>query len=89
MIPFSEVWERIAENAGKVFYTKRRLKFTFRVNEDTVITDRMEHPLTRKDVMAAYRHVPLEGPRELTGLVRGESYVWAILHDRRIRQKDW
>jgi hypothetical protein len=89
MIPFSEVWDRITNNAGKVFYTKRRLKFTYTVNEDTLTTDRIEHPLTRKEVMAAYRHVPLEGPGELSGLVRGQSYIWAILHDKRIRQTDW
>jgi hypothetical protein len=39
--------------------------------------------------MSAYRHVPLEGPGELAGLVRGQSYIWAILHDTRIRKKDW
>jgi len=89
MISFSEVWDRIVKSAGKVFYTKRQLKFTYEVKEDTLITDRTEHPLTRREIMAAYRHVPLEGSGELTGLVRGESYIWAILHDKRIRQNDW
>ncbi|MFX1318136.1 MAG: hypothetical protein ACFE9D_12545 [Promethearchaeota archaeon] len=89
MIPFSEVWERIAKNAGKVFYTKKRIKFTYTVNEDTLITNRIDYILTRNEVMAAFRHVPLGGPSELSGLVRGPSYIWAILHDKRIRQKDW
>ena len=89
MIPFSEVWERIAENAGKVFYTKKRLKFTYSLNEDTLITNQTKYPLTRREVMAAFRHVPLKGPGELTGLVHGKDYIWAILHDKRIRQQDW
>ena len=89
MIQFSEVWERIILNGGKVFYTKKGLKFTYAV-EGTILTiDRTKYPLTRKEIMSAYRHVPLEGPGALTGLVRGQSYIWAILHDNRIRKKDW
>ncbi len=89
MIPFSEVWERIIQNAKKVFYTKKGLKFTYAIQGKTLTTDRTQYPLTQKDVMSAFRHVPLEGPGELTGLVRGQSYIWAILHDTRIRKKDW
>ncbi len=89
MIPFSEVWERIIKNARKVFYTKKKLKFTYTVQENNLITNRSRYYLTRKDIMSAYRHVPLERPGELAGLVRGQSYIWAILHDKRIRKKDW
>ncbi|MHA2405786.1 MAG: hypothetical protein ACXACH_03425 [Candidatus Hermodarchaeia archaeon] len=89
MIPFSEVWERITQNAKKVFYTKKGLKFTYAVQGNSLTIDRTKYPLTWKDVMSAYRHVPLEGPGELAGLVRGQSYIWAILHDNRIRKKDW
>jgi hypothetical protein len=89
MIPFSDVWDRIVKNTGKVFYTKKGLKFTYIVQENALTTDRTKYPLTRKDFMSAYRHVPLEGPGELAGLVRGQSYIWAILHDTRIRKKDW
>jgi len=89
MISFSEVWERIINNAGKVFYTKMGLKFTYAVQENGLLTNRTEYQLTRKDVMSAYRHVPLEGPGEIAGLVRGQSYIWAILHDKRIRKTDW
>ena len=89
MIPFSEVWERIINNAGKVFYTKKALKFTYTIQENTLITNRTKYHITRTDVMSAYRHVPFEGPGEITGLVRGQSYIWAILHDKRIRKQDW
>lgn len=89
MIPFSDVWKRIVLNGGKVFYTKMGLKFKYRINENSLLVDRVDYPLTRKDIMAAFRHVPLEGPGELTGLVRAQSYIWAILHDKRIRLTDW
>ena len=89
MIPFSEVWERIIQNAGKVFYTKKGLRFTYTVQTNAIITNRVKYPLTRKEIMSAYRHVPLEGPGEITGLVRGQCYIWSILHDKRIRKQDW
>jgi hypothetical protein len=89
MIPFSEVWDRIINNTGKVFYTKKRLKFTYAVQINSLVTNRTKYPLTQKDIMSAFRHVPLEGPGEIAGLVRGQSYIWAILHDKRIRKKDW
>ncbi|MFX1510689.1 MAG: hypothetical protein ACFFBR_10330 [Promethearchaeota archaeon] len=89
MIPFSDVWQRIILNGGKVFYTKRGLKFKYRVQNDLLRIDRVDYHLTRKDIMSAFRHVPLGGPGELTGLVRGQGYIWAILHDKRIRLTDW
>ncbi len=89
MIPFSDVWQRIMLNEGKVFYTKRGLKFKYHVQEHTLLIDRLDYSLTRKNLMSAFRHVPLEGPGELIGLVRGQSYIWAILHDKRIRLNDW
>ncbi|MFX1577296.1 MAG: hypothetical protein ACFFCF_08975 [Promethearchaeota archaeon] len=89
MIPFSEVWERILLNQGKVFYTKKRLKFTYTIQGNALITNRTKYPLIRKDIMSAHHHVPLTGPGELDGLVRGQSYIWAILHDKRIRKNDW
>lgn len=89
MLPFSEVWNRIKEQAGKVFYTKKGLKFTYTIQGTTLIPSRSNSPLSRKDIMSAYRHIPLDGPGEITGLVRGPSYIWAILHDKRIRKTDW
>jgi hypothetical protein len=89
MIPFSDVWQRIILNGGKVFYTKRMLKFKYQVKQNAVLIDRVEYTLTRKDFMSAFRHVPLEGPGELIGLVHGQNYIWAILHDKRIRMNDW
>ena len=89
MIPFSEVWDRIVKSTGKVFYTKKGLKFSYAVEGSVLALDRTKYPLTMKDIMSAYRHVPLDGPGELAGLVRGQSYIWAILHDNRIRKKDW
>jgi hypothetical protein len=30
--------------------------------------------------------LPINGPGEIGEIVRGPSYVWAILHDRRISE---
>jgi len=31
----------------------------------------------------------LNGPGDITSTIRGAAYVWAILHDPRIRNADW
>jgi hypothetical protein len=40
-----------------------------------------------KNVAKAYELAPLSGPGEINKLVRGSSYVYAILHDERISNK--
>lgn len=85
----SAAWARIAAHAGERFATKRGLPFTYVVQRDTLITDRTEYPLTKANFERALKIVPFAGPGRINEDVRGPAYVWAILHDSRIRGKDW
>lgn len=35
----------------------------------------------KSDFLKAYRLVPIRGPGKIKDVVRGASYVWAVLHD--------
>lgn len=87
--PFDEVWRRVTEYTGAIFYTKTGYPFTYTVEDDAVKTSRTSYTLYRDQFLKAYNLAPVKGPGEYTNLVRGPSYIWAILHDERIRRKQW
>lgn len=84
--PFEEIWKRIVAHAGAPFETKRRLPFTFRVQGDAVVPSRTDYVLHRSDFETAHGMTPCQGPAALGDRVRGPSYIWAILHDPRVRR---
>jgi len=86
---FEEVWMRLQKRAGEAFFTKTGIRFTYGVEGDRVVLNRINYSLSKSDFMKAYSKVPMEGPSEIASLVRGPSYVWAILHDARISLKAW
>ena len=85
----STVWARISNLAGKRFTTKTGKPFTYTVTNDALVTDRTDYLLGRRNFETALAHVPCGGPGEINQTVRGPSYVWAILHDARVRRSDW
>jgi len=86
---FSAVWSRIVNHVGDGFATKMGLDFTYDVDGDRLVTSRTAYPLSRANFEAAYEHVPFDGPGDISTTIRGPAYVWAILHDPRIRGSDW
>jgi hypothetical protein len=86
---FEDVWVRIQKRAGEAFFTKTGIRFTYRVEGEKVVLNRINYSLSKSDLMKAYLRVPVMGPSEIASLVRGASYVWAILHDARISMKAW
>jgi hypothetical protein len=86
---FEDVWVRIQKRAGEAFFTKTGIRFTYRVEGEKVMLNRINYSLSKGDLMKAYPRVPMKGPSEIASLVRGTSYVWAILHDARISLKAW
>jgi hypothetical protein len=86
---FPVVWARIAAHAGERFSTKTGRPFTYSIERDALITDRTEHPLAKSNFAQALKEVPIDGPGKIAMAVRGPAYVWAILHDCRIRGSDW
>ena len=83
---FDDVWSRILKMSGEVFFTKTGIRFTYNVDGEKVELSRINYDLSKADLRKAYRHFPLKGPSGITSMVRGPSYVWAILHDARISQ---
>jgi hypothetical protein len=85
----SEIWGRIEEHQGEDFVMKRGDTFTYEVSGNTLVTDRrVPYPIQVTQFEKALEMVPVVGPQQLHHL-RGPSYIWAILHDPRIRRKDW
>jgi len=86
---FENVWQRIVEHQGETFKTKTGLPFTYRVEGDKFLQDRTPWTITIQDFEEAFAHVPIDGPGRIGDLVQGSSYVWAVLHDRRISMGKW
>jgi hypothetical protein len=86
MMPtIEEVWGRIEAHAGEVFRQKRGASFTYTVAGGCVRPDRTNRLLPRSDFATALELVPSPTTVPFQRL-QGPSYVWAILHDPRIRR---
>jgi hypothetical protein len=88
MDAFDAAWQRIEAYAGQQFRTKTGLPFTYKVVGSSVVPDRTGYPLHVSNFRAAFDLLPLSGPGQIKTLVRGPAYVYAILTDHRILQKD-
>jgi hypothetical protein len=87
--PFDEVLRRLRTHEGEPFHTITKKAFTYRIHGGLFRTSLTDYAVGMADVERAYRLVPLPGPGAITEIVRGPSYVWAVLHDPRIRRSDW
>jgi hypothetical protein len=83
------VWARLKDAQGQEFQTKTGKLFTFDISGNIFHPSRTEYNISKRDFQKALEVVPLEGPGQISNLVRGSAYVWAVLHDRRIRRGDW
>jgi len=87
--PFEEIWTRIVAHVGEAFYTITGLQFTYEVEADGFYPSRTHYRISRADFERAYQMVPIDGPGKINWIVRGPSYVWAVLHDERISRGEW
>jgi len=87
--PFEEIWSRITVHAGETFHTKTGLKFTYKIKGSGFYPSRTNYRISKTDFRTAYRMVPIDGPGAINEIVRGPSYVWAVLHDQRISVGKW
>lgn len=97
---WEQVWDRICSLQGQRFETKTRRPFSYSVtSKATVWIERdgriINQSLAKSNFTQVYsmmQNGPLIGPAEMKrrairrgeSQVRGPSYVWAILHDRRV-----
>ena len=89
MPDIDEIWRRIQSHAGEAFPLYDRGEITYRVEDNKLFHSGTAPPIYRSTFEQALAQVPLANPGQLGTSVRGPSYVYAILMDRRIRQDDW
>lgn len=76
---FQELWEQIKAHEGQVFHTVRGKELRYTVQGNTIIPSRTRYQLSRADFEKAFQQMPLSGPGQISSLVRGSSYIYAIL----------
>lgn len=88
---FDEIWRRIEANQGEKFFTIGRLDFTYKIvgNGRYLVTSRTRYKIPKSDFEKAFSMVPIPNTTIINKIVRGPSYIWAILHDPKISQGEW
>ena len=89
MPDIDSVWIRIQEHESDEFKTKTGKPFSYEITGNVLNTNRTEYNLPKSDFAKALRCVPIPGPGKISDSVRGSAYIWAILHDARIRKREW
>jgi len=79
------VWHRLKALEGKMFQTKTGKPFTFTIEGAVLRPNRTDYNISKAEFQKALGLVPCNGPGDLNTTVRGPAYVWAILHDPRVR----
>lgn len=85
---FEEVWARIRGYSGETFKQIRGGEFTYESKSGYIVLSRTNHNITKSDFKEACNLVPLNNTVAVQHL-RGPSYIYAILMDKRIRKDDW
>lgn len=85
MLTKDNLWQRIKENEGEVFYTVRdRKAFTYKVLYDCIIVnDKMSLKIHRQMLEELYKLKPKKH-REIKETLFTKSYIISILNDPRI-----
>lgn len=84
-----EIWSRLRSCAGEGFETKTGKAFQYEIDGDVFRPSRTQYNISRAEFRKALALVPFDGPGRINDTVRGPAYVWAVLHDKRIRKQDW
>jgi len=85
---FEDVWQAIREHEGDIFHTIRGLPFTYKIDKNVLFVNRTQWQISIINFQKAYSLLPLKGPGEISQIVQGPSYIWAILNDSRIMKKE-
>ncbi len=81
---FDIIWNNILCHEGETFYTQKKLPFTYKIIDNCVVTDRTDFKLAKTNFIKAAAIENLTGPGQISKIVMGSSYVFAILKDSRI-----
>lgn len=90
MIDFETLWNRIIQHENEEFKTKTGLNFTYQISKNKFICSRVNYNISKENFLQCYfLGLPQEGKINIKEITAGPSYVWALLHDNRIGQKDY
>jgi len=81
---FQEIWSKILKHQNEVFYTRRRLELSYKIDGDILYHNRTSPEIHKSDFKRAYEKFPIKNPSDIKDLVRGSAYIYAILNDKRI-----
>lgn len=88
-LSIDELWSRLKKFQGEDFETKTGKAFKYEISGNVFRPNRTEYRISQREFRKALALVPFDGPGDINNTVRGPAYVWAMLHDRRIRKQDW
>lgn len=77
-----KLWESIISRQGELFYTAKKLPFTYEIRGGEMFVDRRSKSITKATIMKAYLRIRedtdhlIRGPKKLNCF--GAPYVWAI-----------
>lgn len=83
-VSFATVWRRIIVHAGKTFWTKTGVAFTYKVTGNHLIPTHTARNIPKTDYQSAYSLVPFTGPAVINRTHQGPAFIWGVLHDPRI-----
>jgi hypothetical protein len=83
------IWARVKSYEGAEFNTKTGKPFKYDVVGNSIRPQHTERIISKVNFEKVLDHLPMDGPGEISKLVQGSAYVWAILHDPRIRHDEW
>ena len=86
---FPGVWSRICALAGEDFETITGKSFIYHILGDYLYPSRTNYAIHKTDFQTVYRMVPIDGPGQISNMVRGLAYIWAVMHDQRISKGEW
>lgn len=88
-LSIDELWGRLKRLQGEGFETKSGQPFTYEITGDALRPSRTDYNVSKREFSKALALVPFDGPGVINRTVRGPAYVWALLHDKRVRGRDW
>lgn len=80
------VWKKMQEHEGETFHTKTGLDFTYKMHNGYFVSSRVRngYNIGKSDIQKALEVWSCKGPSNIPQSVRGPTYVWGILNDKRI-----
>jgi hypothetical protein len=84
-----DIWGRLKAFEGHDFETNTGIPFTYEISGGVFHPSRTSYNVSKAEFRKALALVPFDGPGVINRTVRGPAYVWAVLHDMRIRKQDW